>query len=337
MLELVKTLCDIEGVSGDEEKVREFILNDIKDYVSDINVDSIGNLTCLKKGKKVPNKKIMICGHMDEVGFIIKSISDDGYLKFAPVGGIDPKVMLGKRVKMGDVQGVIGIKAVHLTTLEERKVVPAVSAMYIDIGANSKKEAEGKVEQGSFFAFDSSIYEFGNRCLKAKALDDRFGCAIMMELIKQDLEYDIHFSFNVQEETGLRGAMISAYNINPDIAVILETTTAADLSDVEKHKQVCHLGSGPVISFMDGATIYDQDLFNMTTGIADKYKINWQTKSMIAGGNDSGAIHRTRDGAKTVSISLPTRYLHSSASVCNIDDMENIKKLVEKFIKEGVN
>lgn len=337
MLEQVKVLCDMEGVSGDEENVRDYILSQIKDHVSDINIDSIGNLTCLKKGKKTPIKKTMICAHMDEVGFIIKSITDDGYLKFAPVGGIDPKVMLGKRVKMGEVKGVIGIKAVHLTTMEERQVVPAISAMYIDIGANSKIEAEGKVEQGSFFSFDTSIYEFGNGYLKAKAIDDRFGCAIMMELIKQDLQYDIYFSFNVQEETGLRGAMISAYNINPDIALVIESTTAADLSDVEKHKQVCHLSKGPVISFMDGATIYDKDLFDLTTNIANKHKIEWQTKSMIAGGNDSGVIHRTRDGVKTVSISLPTRYLHSSASVCNINDMKNVKKLVELFIKEGVN
>lgn len=334
MLNLVKELCDLEGVSGDEEKVRDYIISKIKDKVEDLQIDSIGNITCMKKGAKQPKKKLMVCAHMDEVGFIIKKITDDGYLKFAPVGGIDTKVMLGKRVKMGDVLGVIGIKAVHLTTLEERKVVPAVSAMYIDIGATSKADAESKVALGSYFSFDSTIYEFGDKLLKAKALDDRFGCAVMLQLIDQDLKYDTYFSFNVQEETGLRGAMVSAYNINPDIALVLESTTAADLADIEPHKQVCHVGSGPVISFMDGATIYDQALYQQTTTLANTNSIAWQTKTMIAGGNDSGAIHKTRDGVKTVSISLPTRYLHSSSSVASIKDMESVMKLVEQFVKE---
>lgn len=337
MLELVKKLCDMDGVSGDEEIVREYITEEIKDYVTDIKVDSIGNLMCLKKGKKTPNKKLMVCAHMDEVGFIIKSITEDGYLKFANVGGIDGKVMLGKRVRMGKIKGVIGIKAVHLTTLEERKNVPAVNVMYIDIGAKSKGEAEAKVELGSYFAFDSTIYEFGDNMLKAKALDDRLGCAMMMELIKTDLEYDTYFSFNVQEETGLRGAMTSAYTINPDVAVVLESTTAADLADVEEHKKVCKLGDGVVVSVMDGATIYDKDTYDLTVSLAEKHGIKWQTKTLIAGGNDSGSIHKSRDGVKTVAMSLPTRYLHSSASVGNIEDMKAMKKLLEVFVKEGIN
>ncbi|MFI3226909.1 MAG: M42 family metallopeptidase [Clostridia bacterium] len=336
-LKLIDTLCNISGTSGNEEKVCKFIKKEIKDYVDELKVDTMGNLIAFKKGEKTPKNRVMICAHMDEVGFIVKDITEDGMIKFGFCGGIDTKVVLGRRVKFGKVCGVVGIKAVHLTTADERKKAPASSTLYIDIGANSKKEAENLVSLGDYGTFDSLSYEFGDGFYKAKALDDRYGCALMIEMIKTELEYDTYFSFNVQEEVGLRGAMVSAYDIKPDIAVVLETTTAADISDVKGQMKVCCLGEGVVISYMDRATIYDEELYNKATALADAHGIKWQTKSLIAGGNDSGTIHKSRAGVKTVALSVPTRYLHSPACVAKISDMEETYKMLEIFMKEGIN
>lgn len=336
MINLIEELCAILGTSGDEENVCEFIKEQIKTHVDKMHVDNMGNLIAFKKGKKTPENKILVCAHMDEVGFIIKSITDDGMIKFGCCGGIDSKVVVGKRVKFGDVCGVIGIKAVHLTSVAERTQAIKLENLYIDIGASSKKEAENKVSLGDYGTFDSKAYKFGDGFYKAKALDDRFGCALMIKLIKTEIEYDTYFSFNVQEETGLRGAMVSSYAIKPDVAIVLETTTAADLDDVCDHKKVCRLGQGVVISFMDRATIYSDEMFDKSVELAEKNNIKWQTKTLIAGGNDSGSIHKSRAGVKTIAFSLPTRYLHSSACVGKISDMEETYKMLEVFMKEGV-
>lgn len=337
MIKLLHEICAIPGVSGDEEKVRNFIINLVKSHVDSYEVDNIGNLICFKKGGKTPKNKLMICAHMDEVGFIIKSITDDGMLKFGCVGGVDTRVIIGRRLKIGDVSGVVGIKAVHLTTAEMRKTCPSLDELYIDIGASCKKDAEKLVCRGDYAVFDSEIIEFGDGFIKAKALDDRFGCALMIEMIRGDIEFDTYFSFNVQEEAGLRGALVSAYNVNPDIAVVLETTTAADIPGVDGHMQVCKQGDGVVITFMDRSTIYSEEMYKSATDLADKHGIKWQTKSLIAGGNDSGAIHKTRSGIRVIAFSAPTRYLHTASCVAKISDLFETQKMLEVFMKEGCN
>ena len=337
MIKLIDTLCNISGVSGDEEKVAKFIKNEIKTHCEWVKTDTIGNLIAFKKGKKTPALKSMVCAHMDEVGFIIKHITEDGIVKFGVCGGVDPKILVGRRVRFNDNLGVIGIKAVHLTTLAERQTVIPLNDLYIDIGASSKKEAESLVSLGDYGTFDSLSYEFGDGFYKAKALDDRYGCALMIKLIESDLEYDTHFAFTVQEEVGLRGAKVASYSINPDIAIVLETTTAADIEGVKGHERVCVLGDGVVISFMDRSTIYDEELYEKATNLADKHNIKWQTKTLIAGGNDSGAIHLSRDGVKTLALSVPTRYLHSPSCTAKISDMEETFKMVSVFLKEGIN
>lgn len=336
MIKLIETLCNIDGASADEEKVAKFIKKEIKKYCEWIEIDTMGNLIALKKGKKEPQEKIMISAHMDEVGFIVKSFTEDGMIKFGAIGGIDTKVLVGRRVRFGEVFGVIGVKAVHLTTKSERETTISIDNLYIDIGADSKKQAMGLLELGDYGTFDSASYEFGDGFFKAKALDDRLGCAFMIELIKSDLEYDVHFAFTVQEEVGLRGARVASYKINPDIAIILETTTASDIEGVKGGQRVCELGKGVVISYMDRATIYNEELYEKATNLAEKHNIKWQTKTLIAGGNDSGAIHLTRDGVKTLALSVPTRYLHSPASSVKISDIEETFKLVSVFLKEGI-
>lgn len=330
----IKEMCNLFGPSGDENQVLQYIIENIKDYAAELNVDKLGNLIVFKQGKRKPEKKVMLSAHMDEVGFIIKSITDEGMLKFGTVGSIDKRVIVGKRVLIGQKKGVVGIKAVHLTSLDERK--KAVTDLYIDIGASSKEEAQKHVSLGDYGVFDSKAYEFGDNLLKAKALDDRLGCYILMELIKSELETDLYFLFSVQEEVGLRGATAGAYTINPDVCIVLESTTAADLANTPGHKQVCSLRGGAVIPFMDRGTIYDKELFEIFKKLAIDNNILWQTKQMIAGGTDAGRIHISRAGVKTAALSVPVRYIHSPVSVCSIDDIKSVWKLINLFIKKEI-
>ena len=202
---LLEKLCTVEGISGDEGSVREIIINEIKPFADEIKTDNLGNIIVFKKGKNRAKAKLMLSAHMDEVGFMVTDITSDGYLKFDEVGGLDRRVVLGKTVTVGKnkVNGVIGVKPVHLSSGDERTAVPKLSEMYIDIGAESKDDALSVVSYGDSVNFNS-IYENNGYTIKSKAIDDRFGCLALIELIKSELEYDMHFVFAVQEEVGLR-------------------------------------------------------------------------------------------------------------------------------------
>lgn len=301
MKELLKKLCLINGVSGDECDVREFIISQVEN-LCEYRIDNLGNLICFKKGRKAPDKKIMIAAHMDEVGFIVTSIRDDGTLTFGAVGGIEPVVAVGRQVIVGknNLSGVIGSTAVHNLSAEQRDKAPKMDSLYIDIGASDKADAEKYVRPGDCVYFDSRFVEFGENCIKAKAIDDRVGCAIMIRLMQQELEYDTYFVFNVQEEIGLRGSGVSAFAVQPDIAIVLESTTASDIDGVSGAKRVCSLGNGPVVSYMDRSTLYDRRLFKLAFDTAEENNIPCQTKTVIAGGNDSGAIHISGKGVRTM-------------------------------------
>lgn len=330
---MLKELCLINGTSGDEGKVRDYIITQIKDYC-EYSVDNLGSIIAYKKGKKAPKQKISINAHMDEVGFIVTGITDDGYLRFASVGGIDSRVCLDRIVTVGKkaVKGVIGDKAFHLLSSDEKDRCPSFDDLLIDIGATSKDEAEQYVSLGDFAYFDCDYVELGNGYIKAKALDDRIGCMLMIELIKSELEYDTVFCFNVQEEVGLRGSKCTSYAVDADIAIVLESTTAADLDGVSGANRVCVLGDGPVISFMDNRTIYDRELFELGFTVAKENNIPAQTKTAVAGGNDAGAIQTSGDGARVMAISLPTRYIHSGASVVKASDIDETRRLLKALL-----
>ncbi len=330
---MLKDLCLINGTSGDEGRVRDYIITQIKDYC-EYTVDNMGSIIAFKKGKKTPAKKISINAHMDEVGFIVTGITDDGYLRFASVGGIDSRVCLDRIVSVGknSVIGVIGDKAFHLLSSDEKDNCPGFDDLLIDIGATSKDEAEKYVTLGDFVYFESDYAEFGNGYIKAKALDDRIGCMLMIELIQNGLEYDTTFCFNVQEEVGLRGSKCTAFAVDADIAVVLESTTAADLNGVSGADRVCVLGDGPVISFMDNRTIYDRELFELGFAVAKQNDIPVQTKTAVAGGNDAGAIQTSGDGVRVMAISLPTRYIHSGASVVKSSDIDDTRRLLKELL-----
>ena len=334
MIETLKKLCSLSGVSSYEDPVREYLMEQAKPFVDSMRVDAMGNLIIFKKGEKETGNKLMLCAHMDEVGLIIKHITDDGYLKFAPIGGIDRRVLIGKRVYIGwnRVPGIIGLKAVHMTTAEERSKVPKLEEYYLDIGAKSREEAEKLISLGDFAVFNDECLEFGNGYFKAKAIDDRIGCAVMLKMLQRDLPMDCYFVFTVQEEVGTRGAFGAAFSVVPEIALVLETTTAADLPGVTGQKRVCVPGEGPVISLMDGGTIYDKELFHLLCDTADANQIPWQVKHYIAGGNDSRAIQRTKAGVRVAGISAAIRYLHAPSSVGVIKDFDQMLTLTAAFV-----
>lgn len=336
MLSLIKELCCLDGVSSAEDAVREFIRAKAEPYADWTRTDVMGNLIVFKKGERATGHKLMLTAHMDEVGFIINDITDDGYLKFAAVGGLDRRVVIGKKVRIGDkkVPGVVGLKAYHLVTAEEEKTVPKLDDMYIDIGAKDREAAEALVALGDLAAFESDAVEFGDGMLKAKAIDDRVGCAVMLKLLQEELPLDVTFAFTAQEEVGTRGAFAAAFSVTPEVALVLETTTAADSPAVEEHRKVCAPGKGPVISYMDGGTIYDRGLFEDLRRLAEDNGIPWQTKEYLAGGNDARTIQRTKAGVRVAAVSAAVRYLHAPASVGSFADFENMLKLTRLFLAD---
>lgn len=340
MLENLKKLCALPGVSGWEDVVRDEILRQSLDYADSIETDAMGNLYVYKKGAKTPVQPVMLAAHMDEVGLIVTGYREDGSLRFQFVGGVDRRVVLGKRVYVGPnaIPGVIGLKAIHLVPKSERgSVVPKTEELYVDIGAETEDEAKALVQLGDRAAFDGGAVEFGDGFIKAKALDDRVGCAVMLELMQRELPVDVCFVFTVQEEVGCRGAITAANRVKPDIALILEGTTAADIGGVEEGKQVCRLGKGVVIPFMDGGTVYSPALYRKAGLSAEKRGILWQTKEMVAGGTDASAIQRSGEGVRVLTLLAPLRSIHSPASVGCISDMMAMPELCFGILEDIAN
>lgn len=325
MFDELKTLCELNGTSGDESRVRNYIETHIN--ADKITTDPLGNLLVFKKGRKTPDKKIMFAAHMDEVGFIITDVSENGFLSFGAVGGINPSVVLGRALCVDNKAfGIVGTKAVHQQSKEERGKIPPFDEMYIDVGGNVD------ISRGSFAYFDTDFFRFGDGFIKGKAIDDRAGCLIMMDMINGEPEYDAWYAFTVQEEIGTRGSKTAAFTIAPDVAIVLETTTACDAAGVSGSKKVCELGKGAVVSYMDKRTIYDRELHSLAFKTAEENGIPVQTKTLVAGGNDSGSIHISRGGVRTCAISVPCRNLHSPSCVIKESDYFAVKKLAEKML-----
>lgn len=331
LYENIKTLSAVHGVSGAEEQVRFAILNMIEGHCL-YRVDALGNILAFKKGVKAPAQKLMMSAHMDEVGLIITYAEDGGLLRFSTVGGIDKRVIPGKSVMIGDTFGVIGIKAWHQRSGDERERAPEPDGLCIDIGAKSKEQALEHVQLGDRAVFTSRYTEFGDGFICGRALDDRIGCALMVDLIQSELEFDMHFAFTVQEETGTTGGKTAAAQIAPDIAIVLETTTACDIPDVPPAKTVCALKKGPVISFMDRGTIYDAQLYAQAMKLAETQGITRQTKAGIYGGNEARSVQVAGNGVRVLAVSVPCRYLHTPSCVVNRFDIDETKRLLPVLI-----
>ena len=327
MLDILRELTALDGVSGEEDAVRNYIISKIDGHC-EYKIDPLGSIIAFKKGKNRSAKRLMVDAHMDEVGLIITSVTSDGFLSFSAVGGIDTAVLMFRRVRIGSINGVITGKPIHLISAEERKKLPKPESLYIDIGASSKEEALSLVRIGDRAVICGEYTEMGNK-IKAKAIDDRAGCAILISLLTKDSDYDFYATFSVQEEVGLRGAKAATFTVAPDSAIVLEATTAADIAGVEDSKRVCVLGEGPAVSFMDRATVYDREYYDA----ALKSGIKCQAKAAVAGGNNSGSVHLSRGGVRTLAISVPCRYIHSPSCVADKEDIENAARLAEYMIK----
>ena len=331
---MLKELCLINGTSGREKAVRDYIVSRIP-ADCEYEIDRLGNVICHKKGRNRAKNKVMLSAHMDEVGFIITYICDDGMIKFHNVGGIDERVVFGRSVTLeSGARGVIGSKAFHQLEGDEQDTLPKIADMYIDIGAKDKKDAEKYVNLGDAAYFDSEYTEFGDGFVKAKAIDDRAGCMILLEMLNSELEYDAEICFVVQEEIGTRGSAVAAFSVAPDYAIVLESTTASDIAGVSGNKKVCVLGDGAVVSFMDRGTVYDNELYMSAFEIAKENNIKVQTKTVVAGGNDAAAIHKSGAGVKTVAVSVPTRYIHSASCVAKLEDIDSVKKLAFRLAED---
>lgn len=334
-LNILKKLCLANGVAGNEENVSEKIIAEISKLDVEYSVDSLGNIIVLKRGKNRPLTRLMVSCHMDEVGLIITKITKEGYLGFDTVGGIDAKILPASFVFVGknQIPGVIASKPVHLQKKSDISEETDVESLLIDIGAKNKEEAEKFVNLGDTATFNSIFDEFENRII-SKALDDRIGCFLLINLIRQDLEYDTYFVFTTQEEIGLRGAQVAAYTVNPQAALILEATTANDIEGIEDHKKVCILGNGPAVSFMDRRNFYCKEYFDLAIKTAKENNLNIQIKCGINGANDSGSISVSREGVKTLALSIPCRYLHCSASIICKNDLDHMFLLSSVLINK---
>lgn len=326
----LRELCTLDGVSGREHAIRAYILDQLNQYPTEktVEVDPLGNILVQVKGEQSAPQRLLFAAHMDEVGLIVTYLEDDGTLRFATVGGIDEKALFGKRVRVNGKIGIIGGKAMHQCRGDEKSSVPSVSDLRIDMGYSTKQETEQYVQAGDVAAFVGDWMPFGDHKIKAKALDDRAGCALLLQLAKTTPAYDITLAFTVQEEVGLRGARTAAFATAPDLAIVVDVTTAADIAGVSGADRVCCQGGGPVVSFMDNRTLYDREMYDQLTGLARSLGLPVQTKSRVAGGNDAGSIQTAGRGARIAAVSLPGRYIHSSGCVIDRRDLENTATLL---------
>ncbi|MEN2773968.1 M42 family metallopeptidase [Acetivibrio clariflavus] len=325
MFELIKRLTQSFGVSGNEEEIRETIINEIKNDIQEIRVDTLGNLIATKPGK---GKKIMVAAHMDEIGVMATYIDEKGFIRFSNIGGVSAFVSLGQKVKFKN--GTVGA-VFYEDKLDDMKNLK-LSKMYIDIGAKDKKEAEKLVRIGDVACFVGDTVRQGDMVI-SKAIDDRSGCAVIVEAIKRlpQTDNEIYFVFTVQEELGLRGAKTAAYQLKPDIAIAVDVTATGDTPEANLMEVKC--GGGPAIKIKDRSVICHPEVKKLLEESARNINIPYQFEVLEYGGSDPGAIHISAGGVPSGAISIPCRYLHSPVEAASLEDIENAVKLLIEAIK----
>ncbi len=331
----LKELSELHGVSGDETRVRNFIRGKLLEMGIKNFTDSLGNLFAVKEGQsKKEDPGLIISAHMDEVGLMVSSVEKSGHLRFYKVGGIEEKSLISKPVRIGKdaVCGVIGAKAVHLQKAGERKKALTVDELYIDIGAKNKEEAEKAVLPGDFASFATEAEIWGD-LFKGKALDDRAGCAALLELLGKKFDCGFTAVFTVQEEVGARGARAAAYRVSPQMALVIETTIAADLADIKGHDHSTTLGKGPAFTLQDESVIAHPRLLERLIEVAGEEGKPYQFRRYMGNFTDAGAVSQARSGVPTGVISTPCRYIHTPASLINLGDLKNLIEIAEGFIR----
>ena len=325
-LELLRKICATPGTSGFEQRIREVVIKEVEPLVDEVSIDAMGNVLAIKRGKE--RKRVMAAAHMDEIGFIVTQIDDDGFIRFHTLGGFDPKTLTSQRVIVHgkkDVLGVMGTKPIHLMKPEERTKVVPISEYFIDTGL-SKEEVDALISVGDPITRERELVEMGN-CVNSKSLDNRISVYILIEALRalkdETVPYDIYGVFTVQEEVGLRGAISAAHLIDPDFGFGLDVTIAFDVPGAQAHEMVTRLGKGAAIKIMDGSTISDYRMVDYLKGVAQKHDIQWQAEVLPAGGTDTAGIQRYgKKGAITGAISIPLRNMHQTIEMANKQDVE---------------
>ena len=324
---LLKKICEMPGAPGFEQRIRELILREVRPLVDELSIDNLGNVIAIKRGKA--RKKVMVAAHMDEISFIITHIDDDGFLRFHPLGGFDPKTLTSQRVIVHgkhDIIGVMGSKPVHLMKSDERNKAVPISEYFIDLGMN-KAEVSQIVSIGDPVTRERELIEMGD-CVNSKSIDNRVSVFILIEVLRalqgREIPYDLYAAFTVQEEVGLRGAFSAAHLIDPDFGLGLDVTIAFDVPGAQAHEVVTRLGKGAAIKILDGSVICDYRMVNYLKKIAAENDIPWQLEILPAGGTDTAGVQRSgKKGAIAGAISIPLRHIHQTIELAHKRDIRN--------------
>ena len=340
LVETLEKLCNAHGVTGREEQVAALMEKFLKPYVDEVRQDKLGNVIGVKKGKKNA-PKVMLAAHMDEIGLLVKTISKEGFLQFAKIGGIDDRILLAQSVlvlaEKGPLRGIIGSKPPHIQKEEERKRIIPYDELFIDIGATSREEAQKMgVKVGDTIAFDAKFARIGKNIATGKALDDRIGCAIIIEALKrlEKTECTVYAVGTIEEEVGLRGASTSAFGICPDVGIALDVTVAGDTPGVKEVEAPVVTRKGPALTVADAGLIVPPKVLKLLVETAEENKIPYQLETGLAGSTDAARILLTREGVPSGVISIPTRYIHSPTSMLDLDDVEKAVRLLVAVLKK---
>lgn len=335
---LLKEIAEVAGAPGHEQRIREIVLREITPLVDDITIDNMGNVYAIKKGKN--EKRVMVGAHMDEIGFIVTHIDENGFVRFHTLGGFDPKTLTAQRVIIHgkeDVIGVMGSKPIHVMSAEERTKLPQTTDYFIDLGMD-KEAVEKIVSVGNPITRERGLIEMGN-CVNCKSLDNRLAVFILIESLRAlkgvEVPYDIYGVFTVQEEVGIRGANVAALEIKPDFGFGLDTTIAFDVPGSKPEEVITKLGEGTAIKVMDSSTICDYRMIKYMENVAEKHKIKTQKEILTAGGTDTAGIQRMNPGGAIAgAISIPTRHIHQVIEMANKDDIKGSIDLLTNCLLE---
>ena len=330
MKELIKKLTETYGPSGHEERIREVIRGEIEGLADEVRVDALGNLIALKRGKG-QGIKVMLSAHMDEIGIIVTHVDEKGFLRFAPVGGVRPLTLLGGRAVFAD--GTVGTFGMEKREPEEAKKIPTFDKLYLDVGAKDKESVPVKV--GDVACFQRPFVAQGDRLI-AKAFDDRIGCAVLIQVMRdlKETPHDVYFVFSVQEEVGLRGATTSTYGIQPDLGISVDVTRTGDTP--EAHPMAVSLGAGPAIKVKDGRMLAHPAVKDLLVRTAEELGIPYQLEVLERGTTDAAAIQISREGVPAGCLSIPCRYVHTPSEMVDYNDVANAVKLLVAVLSKPI-
>ena len=337
-VDLLREIAEVAGAPGHEQRVRELVLREVTPLVDDITIDNMGNVYAIKKGKN--DKRVMVGAHMDEIGFIVTHIDDNGFVRFHTLGGFDPKTLTAQRVIIHgteDVIGVMGSKPIHVMSPEERTKSLKTTDFFIDLGMK-KEEVEKIVRIGNPITRERGLIEMGT-CVNCKSLDNRLAVFILIESLRalkgKEVPYDIYGVFTVQEEVGIKGANVAALEIKPDFGFGLDTTIAFDVPGAKPEEMITKLGEGTAIKIMDSSTICDYRMVKYMEEVADRNSIKTQKEILTAGGTDTAGIQRMNPGGAIAgAISIPTRHIHQSIEMADKDDIRGSIDLLTACLAE---